>query len=190
MHPEHARVRRRILATYELSAMERDFIKVAAKRAFGPVLPRQAGAPFLDGGEGKMPTRDVSDLAQRAREEALGDRMDLSSEPMGSTVEEAAAYALSLAATVDRQGPRYASSRPVGCLLLDRDGQVIHQARNTNRQNRSLHAEVNLCQTWFARNERPFPSGCHIVTTLQPCRMCASMLLIERWFFLPDTPSL
>ena len=48
---------------------------------------------------------------------------------------------------------------------------------NLAGENRSLHAEVNLVQRWWAREGRPIPADAQVFVTQQSCRMCAAILV-------------
>ncbi len=75
-------------------------------------------------------------------------------------------------------GPvRARSARKVAAILYDSSGQRLWSAVSTNAFNRTQHAEVNLVQSYVATFDRPLPAGSIVVTSLKPCRMCATMLL-------------
>ena len=65
----------------------------------------------------------------------------------------------------------------VVATLYDPDGVELLTARNAASENRTLHAEVALAQGWWARTGQPIPAGARIETSLQCCRMCASVLV-------------
>lgn len=75
-----------------------------------------------------------------------------------------------------RQDSLHASDRPVGCVLVGANGALLAWAHNTNGANRTLHAEVNLVQKWWAHAGQRIPIGARLFTTLQPCRMCQGMI--------------
>ncbi|HEX4924736.1 MAG TPA: Bd3614 family nucleic acid deaminase, partial [Bdellovibrionales bacterium] len=64
-------------------------------------------------------------------------------------------------------------------------------AHNTNHSNRTLHAELNLVQSWWRMHQAPLPAGAEIYTTLEPCRMCSGMIHhagpeTKVWYLEPD----
>jgi tRNA(Arg) A34 adenosine deaminase TadA len=65
---------------------------------------------------------------------------------------------------------------PVAALLISKEGELLSAAINSNSQNRTLHAEVNLIQSFYRKHRRKIPSESKIVTTLKPCKMCAAMI--------------
>ena len=67
------------------------------------------------------------------------------------------------------------SDRPVVAALVV-EGEVVLAARNQAGRNRCLHAETALVQLWWVRHGA-LPAGAGIATSLQPCRMCAAVLL-------------
>jgi tRNA(Arg) A34 adenosine deaminase TadA len=65
---------------------------------------------------------------------------------------------------------------PVAALLISHDGKILSAAINSNSQNRTLHAEVNLIQSFYRTHQRKIPPQSKIITTLKPCKMCAAMI--------------
>lgn len=84
--------------------------------------------------------------------------------------------ALALAAQIPKSEELYLSHRPVAAILVSEEGSCLGWATNSNAHNKTLHAEVNLVQGYFARQRTSLPQGCRVYTTLKPCRMCAGML--------------
>lgn len=66
----------------------------------------------------------------------------------------------------------------IGAILVHSDGTIAGWSTNSNKRNKSQHAEVNLIQSYFARNKVDrLPNGAHIYSTLKPCAMCAAMIV-------------
>lgn len=63
----------------------------------------------------------------------------------------------------------------VGALLVSDAGQILACGLNTSYVGFTLHAEVNMLQSYIAKNGAP-PNNCRIYTTLKPCEMCAGMI--------------
>lgn len=84
--------------------------------------------------------------------------------------------ALQMAAQSRRVERLYASDRPVGAVLFHRERGVLAVGHNTNASNRTLHAELNLVQSWWREQRAPLPEGAELYTTLEPCRMCSGMI--------------
>ncbi len=76
----------------------------------------------------------------------------------------------------DSTRPRYERDRAVAAVLISREGRPLAAAVNTNALDRTRHAEVNLLQGWWEREQKPLPPGCRILVSLQCCRMCAGMI--------------
>lgn len=71
---------------------------------------------------------------------------------------------------------------PVGALVLNASGEVIASGRNSRvlEQDPSAHAEVNAIRAAAqALNDRVL-DGCTLVVTLEPCVMCAGVILAAR----------
>jgi hypothetical protein len=67
-------------------------------------------------------------------------------------------------------------NRSIECWLVGADGRLLCWALNTSGRNRTRHAEMNLLRSWWLRESRPLPRGSRVVTTLEPCPMCAGAL--------------
>ena len=71
---------------------------------------------------------------------------------------------------------------PVGCVIADKDGNVIGKGQNTRERSRSAlgHAELSAisdaCRAFG--DWRLF--GCTIYITLEPCPMCAGAIINSR----------
>ena len=71
---------------------------------------------------------------------------------------------------------------PVGCVIVDSDGDVVGRGRNRREKekNAAAHAEIeaiaDACKTlgdWRL-------SGCALYVTLEPCPMCAGAVIMSR----------
>lgn len=68
---------------------------------------------------------------------------------------------------------------PVGCIFIDSDGIILASGRNTvnKTKNATRHAEINcidiIVKAGFLKNL----SNVTVVVTVEPCIMCAAMLL-------------
>ncbi len=87
-----------------------------------------------------------------------------------------ATYALLNLHNVDSVDGKY-----VAALMVSRTGKILAYGLNTNKENKTLHAEVNMLQSYYkftkATNTSGIPPGARIYTTLQPCKMCAGMIV-------------
>lgn len=75
---------------------------------------------------------------------------------------------------------RYENDRAVAAALLSNRPEALVTC-NTNAKNRTLHAEINLVQSVFAHQAKPFSHPITVLVTLKPCKMCieALRLLVE-----------
>lgn len=87
-----------------------------------------------------------------------------------------AAYAL-----LHQHDSKEPDGKYVATLLVDKTGKILAWGLNTNSGNRTLHAEVNMLQSWYRTNKSSaangLPESCRIYTTLQCCAMCAGMIV-------------
>lgn len=67
--------------------------------------------------------------------------------------------------------------RPIAAALVDSQSRPILWALNSNRKNKSLHAEINLLQTFYDLKKGKVPLGYSIFVTHKPCKMCAGMIV-------------
>lgn len=71
---------------------------------------------------------------------------------------------------------------PVGAILLDADGAVIGRGRNAREAvpDPTAHAEVLAIREAARRRGDRMLDGCTLVVTLEPCVMCAGVILAAR----------
>lgn len=154
----HIALRRRIRTTDPVTPADRAICDVAAKRVC-----------HVDGAPGKtLTSADLGAYAARARERAAG--AAISVEALGLPPDPAAWIASLVPAGDDL--PLARRDRPVVAVLAGPDGRILYAARNAGGANRTLHAELCLVQGHGA-----LPAGATVYTSLQPCRMCAAILV-------------
>lgn len=75
-----------------------------------------------------------------------------------------------------------ASEIPVGAVVLDARGATIGEGRNTREETHDPtgHAEVNAIRAAAAALGSWNLEGCTLVVTLEPCVMCAGVILQSR----------
>lgn len=166
-NPEQARkiLRERIYSSAPLTEMCWGMLKVAARRATAPLLPRDhrielnahelLNLPLHRTPEPPALPAPAPPHAGHAAFMKLGHR---------------------LAQAVSREGPRHTWNRPIAALLVSAEGELLSWGINSNAKNKTEHAEVNMIQSWHERTGRPLPRGAVIYTTLKSCRMCAGMI--------------
>lgn len=71
---------------------------------------------------------------------------------------------------------------PVGALVLGPDGTVIAAGRNSREktQDPTAHAEINALRAAAAARGDRMLDDCTLVVTLEPCVMCAGVILATR----------
>ncbi len=71
---------------------------------------------------------------------------------------------------------------PVGAIVLDAAGRVIGRGRNSrvSTHDPTGHAEVNAIREATAHRHDRVLGDCTLVVTLEPCVMCAGVILAAR----------
>ncbi len=71
---------------------------------------------------------------------------------------------------------------PVGCVIVDPDGQVIGRGRNRREElhDATAHAEVEAIRQACEALGSWRLTGCSLFVTLEPCPMCAGAILNAR----------
>lgn len=71
---------------------------------------------------------------------------------------------------------------PVGAVIVNSDGQVIAEARNTMRAHHdpTAHAEIAAIRQACASLKNERLTGCDLYVTLEPCPMCAAAISAAR----------
>ncbi|MBM3382774.1 MAG: hypothetical protein FJY29_10075 [Betaproteobacteria bacterium] len=148
-HPglAHFILRSRIFIDYEPTALCRGAVIVCAKR-----ITRLAQAP-----EDAVSRMKAADRAVQVGKEH-SNRLSPSLTPSS----ESAAL--------------YQRDRSIEAWLIDSKGRLLGCASNSSGRNRLQHAEMNLLQAWWQRERRPLPVDARLVTTLEPCPMCAGAI--------------
>lgn len=75
-----------------------------------------------------------------------------------------------------------AAEIPVGAVVLDADGRVLAEGRNTREATHDPtgHAEIEAIRAAAAIHGSWNLDGCTLVVTLEPCVMCAGAILQAR----------
>jgi tRNA(Arg) A34 adenosine deaminase TadA len=81
--------------------------------------------------------------------------------------------AITLSAEAARRG-----NRPLGAVVVARDGQVLAEARNDNAETRDCtgHAEVNALRLATPAHAREALAGATMYASGEPCVMCAGAI--------------
>jgi len=144
--------------------MDRGFIQVAAKRAsFG--LTQSDIEHAL-----QTPRSQWVQLAAPPPSIGIQTRLDSSHSPMHGLQK-----LLNQEARLESK-PRFEQNRRVAAAFISAQGEVLGATMNTNAQDRTRHAEVNLIQSWWLRERKPLPKGAKLYVTLRCCRMCAARI--------------
>lgn len=162
-------LRQRIWTTAILSEMDRAMVKVAAKRAQqleGPADSRLGFVPGSDEGFGVVDEvffrRDQirSDLEKKYVGKEL-----MSAREIQTAIDE-------LRGSVPRGEVLHDHNRPISAILIGNDQKVLATSVHAGSLNKTLHAEVRLCQSFASR----FPEGSRLFVSMKPCLMCSAMV--------------
>ena len=72
---------------------------------------------------------------------------------------------------------------PVGCVIVDGEGNIIARGRNRREEahDATAHAEVEAIRAASKLRQSWRMEDCSIVVTLEPCPMCAGAILNARF---------
>lgn len=155
-------LRNRIYTTATASEMCLGMVKVVAKRITDQVVSQNHSVP-LD--------LEFVEIKSFAREDLC--HQDMPSLPIGKTTIE---QAWCLAEENLRGEILHDYHRKIAALLVDENGQLLAWGLNSNSKNKTLHAEVNLVQSYVLKTGNKIPLGAKLYSTHKPCRMCAGMI--------------
>ena len=82
----------------------------------------------------------------------------------------------------EAQRARELDEVPIGAVLLDADGRLLGRGHNRTRidADPSAHAEVRAIRAAAAASGAPRLPGALLFTTVEPCFMCAGLLIHAR----------
>ena len=71
---------------------------------------------------------------------------------------------------------------PVGCVITDKDGNIIGRGRNRRQEchDATAHAELEAIREACAKTGDWRLEGCSIFVTLEPCPMCTGAIINSR----------
>ena len=71
---------------------------------------------------------------------------------------------------------------PVGCVIVDADGNIIGKGRNRRTENSdaTAHAEIEAIREASAKLHDWRLDNCTMYVTLEPCPMCAGAIIMSR----------
>lgn len=165
-------MRHRIYSTCKSTEMCRGMLKVAAKRLTECIPPKAPDENDLVNPPLSLPFIDVGIYEELPL-------IPVRQFPSCQTDQEFMKLALDIARSTPRDTlnhPLHSQNRAVGALLVSPDNEILQWAPNTNASNRTLHAEVNLVQSFHRRTGRLIPKGSRIYVSLKSCKMCAAMI--------------
>lgn len=166
-------LRNRIWTSYELTGMEKEFIKVTAKRA-----------SMVSSGNGEA--RDEANLVSSVAEKQLvyiNESISIENYVFKSKDEHIKSQVRAvdlldeMVSSISRtQEMKHDMNRDIAALMVSREGILLSACTAQNKINKTLHAEVSLVQSYYQKTGRLIPAGAKIYTSLKPCRMCAAMI--------------
>ncbi len=71
---------------------------------------------------------------------------------------------------------------PVGCIMVDKNGNVVSSASNTVEKSKSpiMHAEIECIQQTIEKTGEKFLNSYVMYVTLEPCMMCFGAICLSR----------
>jgi tRNA(Arg) A34 adenosine deaminase TadA len=166
-------LRQRIWTTGVLSEMDRGMVKVTAKRASSlatvdPVFVAGDHLPECDWVQVGELQSSIS-LSRLASAPPVAP-LDLKDEA------QVVALLLEIEAQVPRGPTLHDYNRPIAAALWIPPGQILALSLHQGSVNKTLHAEVCLCQNFARQGFNSFPEGSRVFVGMKPCLMCSAML--------------
>jgi tRNA(Arg) A34 adenosine deaminase TadA len=179
--PNEARriVRNRVFSNGPLNAMNYGVVKVAAKRITCGVQPAPGKPPA------SLKWVDLSDDHLDPLRVLETSKLDPLNYWNRSTPPKHPRDFLDLCHRIAHSAPsigiRHLDNRPIASLLVslddgDRGPEILSVGVNMGSQNKTLHAEIVMLQTYYRSTGEIIPQYSKIYTTLKPCRMCAGVI--------------
>ncbi|MFN7729969.1 MAG: Bd3614 family nucleic acid deaminase [Bdellovibrio sp.] len=166
-------LRQRIWTTAALSEMDRGMVKVTAKRASSISASDSYLAPA-----DLLPESDwvqVGDLSSSMHLSRLATATPSSPDELKNE-SQVVALLLELEAQVPRGPVMHDNNRPIAAALWVPPGRINALSLHQGSVNKTLHAEVCLCQSFARQGFNSFPEGSRVFVGLKPCLMCSAML--------------
>lgn len=191
-HKDHSffLLRQRIWTTAALSEMDRGMVKLTAKRArqiqeeTGIRVYKLTGIPEFQSMDTGL-FKGIEEIEEHvvAEPEALFFESSLLQpapplpEALFKDEREIKAYLENLQAQVPRGDVLHDYNRPIAAMLVGPDRRALALSLHQGSINKTLHAEVCLCQDWArAGRDALIPEGSRLFIGLKPCQMCAAMI--------------
>jgi tRNA(Arg) A34 adenosine deaminase TadA len=170
-HPAQARrvLRSRIFSTETPTEACLGMVKVAAKRLTAPISPASSSLseptsmPFVRLIPLEPPALLRLDQLNPEAQRLLNEKKFMSAARL-------------LSQEIPKQAKLYRSDRAVAAVLVSPQEKVLAIAVNSNAQNRTRHAEINLIQGYLNEVGEKIPAGSRIYVTLKCCKMCAAAI--------------
>ena len=178
-------LRQRIWTSAVLSEMDRGMVKVTAKRASSLTsLDRtvdEIGARTVDESPDLTAALPECDWVQVGdiHSSLLISKLAVAPPELPTQVmstSQVVDLLLELEAQVPRGPVMHDFNRPIAAALWVPPGHVRALSLHQGSVNKTLHAEVCLCQNFARQGIHSFPEGARVFVGLKPCLMCSAML--------------
>jgi tRNA(Arg) A34 adenosine deaminase TadA len=164
-------LRERIHTTEKKNLMSHGMMKLTAKRMSYEVQSRDHKL--------SLPKKQIELLAGRDSRWKSQWQQEIEYEipEKFSNLNEAAQCCQRLAESVPRGEVLHDINRAIAAILMAEGGQVLAWATNSNKINKTLHAEVAAIQNYYRQFQTSIPKNATLIVSLKPCVMCAGMLV-------------
>lgn len=171
-------LRARIFATAAPRALCWSMMKVAARRLTAPIEPIDHGLSLAHQLIEVTGLETAGLAAQKGPSDETGFPLTIW-RGAGVPRSEAELMALvsDLASLARRESAAfYERDRAIAALALSPEGALLSWGLNSSRDNRTLHAELNLVQRYWRAHQKKLPPHTRVYVSRKPCRMCAALL--------------
>lgn len=167
-------LRKKILFDGELGEQERGMIKLVAKRA--EKIADLAGKIAAFPGAKEEIGSEADFLFPVDKRGEINSNLELANGIWTRSNGDAWLFLENLTKKIPRGEVLHDYDRPIAAVAISNAGELLSFGVNSNHLNKTLHAEVNLIQSYYAKTGEKLPAGARLHVTHKPCQMCAGMI--------------
>lgn len=167
-------LRKKILFEADLGEQDRGMIKLVAKRSEKTENLAEKIAAF-PGAKEEIGT-DADFIYRVGKRSEINSDESLARKLWNASNGSAWLFLENLTKQIPRGDVLHDFDRPIAAVATSPQGELLSFGVNSNHLNKTLHAEVNLIQSYYLKTGAKLPAGTRLHVTHKPCQMCAGMI--------------